>query len=399
MGGLAELGFTHDSRSSFLESAGSQPITGPDTPAGSTNRNLLSIRHSRLNLTALLPDQENWPAKFFTEFDFMGDRESWPLFDSGDTYYSHPSFRFRHYYFTVEHNGLQITAGQTWSLFGWQPHYRTATVSVSPGPGVLSQRHKQFTAIQTYKSEANHKVQIGLSFGSASAKTGGIPNVDLGIRYAHEGRLSKFSSATGSVREEPFSIGLSGTFRKVATGTINAASKDLHNQSAYAGALNFFVPLIAHRQDHSLSFTAETSLGTGYTGSLSGFSANLDHFSYAPEMPDATLSKGLGGFDSAGKFHLLQLRTLSSQLQYHFPEKFFSTLGHSQVSALNVRGLTPVAPGFTAYDRATATFVNVMRDFNEHVRAAAEFTYFTTNYVDGTHQFSRRYQLTLLYRF
>lgn len=362
---------------------------------------MIALRRSRLGLTALLPDQENWPARFYVEFDFMGNRNSRSVFGAEDFYFTEPSFRFRHYYFTVEHGGWQILAGQTWSLFGWQPTYRTATVSAPAGPGVLSQRHRQFTAIKSFKPEESLHWQLGLSFGSASEKAGGIPNVDLGVKLIQPQLRGLFSPANGQVRAEPLSLALSSTYRKFATGAINATSQNLHKMTAYAGALNMLIPLIPVRDGHaqSLTFTAEGSLGSGYGGSLSGWSGNLPQFPYSTESIETHLNKGYGGFDAQGKFHLFQLRTWSSQLQYHFAKTWITTVGYSQLQALNVRGLGPVPPGFTAYDHVSMGFANLMHDLSDQLRAAIEYSYLTTDYIDSTHQYVIRYQANLYYRF
>lgn len=402
--GFAELDLLQDTRPSFLEVANNFPVTGPDTPRGPKHRKQISIRNSRFNLTLLPPGQETWKTKIFTELDFMGNRLNYPLWESRDLYYTDPALRFRHYYFSAEHDGWQFLVGQTWSLFGWQPTYQAATVSISPGPGTLSQRLKQFLTIRTYESFGN-KWQLGLAFSSAASKQGQIPNVDFGARYSSGSRASGFSSASGEIRMEPLSSALSGTFRKFGYGAVNSTSDDLHRVTAYAGAFNVLVPVIASSDGQSfantLTFAGEYSRGTGYGGNFGGWSGNLPQFPWDSESVETYMNKGYGGFDSRGKFHLFQLESFSAQLQYHFPgeKRFFSTLGVAALRSLNVRGLGPVPGGFVAYDQAGMSFLNLMHDFTKRIRGAIEYAHFTTKYIDGSEDFSDRYQLSFYFRF
>lgn len=407
LAGFVELGLTHDSKPSFLESAGSFPIVGPDTPDGSDARTQISLRRSRLGISLFNPKQDTWKPKGFLEIDFAGNRESFSVSGLNDTEITDPSLRIRHLYLSTEYRNLNVLVGQTWSLFGWQPTYRLATVSAAPGPGVLSQRTKQLTFVQSWENHEFNRWQAGLSFEQASQKAGGSPNLNFGARYAYKNRRSGFTTASSEVKVEPLSLALSATLRKFATGSTLSTDKNFEKASGEGFAINTMIPVLAATSDSSkgtLTWTVEYSRGTGYGGSFSGWSGNLPQFPYSSQPPsqqNTYLGKGFGGYDSDGSFHLFRLQSWSSQLQYHWPLEvtLVTTLGASELSASNVAGLGPVPGGFTAYDQVTMQFINFMHDFKPHIRGAIEYARFTTEYVDQSKLTSDRYQANLFYRF
>lgn len=407
IGGFAEASFTDDSRASFLESVGDLPARGPDTPRGTEPRRTLSLRHSRVNFTLAPSEDHTWHPKAVLELDLMGNRVSPSFNDWTDTYYTVISPRIRHLYFSAEHDGLQYRTGQDWSLFGWQPSYFVTTVSAPPGPGVIYQRTRQFTLIQTLRSHAR-QLQLGLSFASASQKAGGVPNLDFGAKFSLEKRRSGFASATGPVQTEPLSFALSGTARQFATGSTSAISDDLKKVRAFAGAANLLVPLLAspdgQETARTLTLTAEFSAGTGHGGVFPDWSGNIPQMPFVattPAQAQTHLDPGYGGFDSGGDFHLFRLESWNAQLQYHFSSQHptFTTLGHAQLSVKNIAGLGPVAPGSQAYDRVSMSFLNLIHDVSNNWRAAVEFAEFNTRYIDGHDDVVNRWQGSVLYRF
>src|SRR5262249_34841355 len=149
---------------------------------------------------------------------------------------------------------------------------------------------------------------------------------------------------------------------------------------------------------NSLTLTAEYSAGTGYGDAFPGWSANLPEFpmdSSISELNQTYLSKGQGGFDADGNFHLFRLESLSAELQYHFPGEThcFTTLGHSELHASNADALGPVLPGVMVYDRVSMHFINLFHDFNSHIRAGVEYAQIFTHYVDGTNEKDERGQV------
>lgn len=404
MSGFIEADYAHDTRTSFLESAGNFPVRGIDTPTGQSGRNALSLRNSRIGFTLLPPGQETWKPKLYVEFDLLGNRSSWAIGRSKDTYFNDPSLRFRHYYASIEHEGWQLFTGQYWTLFGWGPTYFVTTVSVAPGPGVIYQRTKQINVIKSLV-DGDHLTQIGFAFEHASQKAGGVPNLEAGAKYAYRGLTSGFASPSGDVKAEPLSFALSATMRKFAVGATNSTSQNMQRMNAYAGALDLMLPILpspdGKSTSNTLTLTAETSTGNGYGDAFPGWTANLPLFPDSTATENTYLNQGQGGFEGNGRFHLFQLFTWNTQLQYHFPGelKLFMTLGHSELNSNNVAGLGPVHPNFAPYSKAAMDFINLFHDFSNELRAAVEYGKFRTRYVDSTQLMSERYQATIYYRF
>lgn len=402
MSGFIEADYARDTRTDFLESAGNFPVRGIDTPAGQGGRNALSFRNSRAGFTLLPPGQETWKPKLYVEFDLLGNRSSWSIGRSKDTYFNGPSLRFRHYYASVEHEGWQFLTGQYWTLFGWGPTYFVTTVSVAPGPGVIYQRTKQINVIKNLV-DGDHLTQIGFAFEHASQKAGGVPNLEAGAKYAYKGLTAGFASPSGEAKAEPLSVALSATLRKFGIGDTLSTSNSMQRVNGTAGAFDMMIPIVPSRDrknvSNTLTLTAEATTGNGYGDALPGWTGNLPLFPDSTAHEKTYLSQGQGGFDGAGRFHLFRLFTWNTQLQYHLPGKSFITLGHSELNSNNVAALGPVHPNFAPYDKAAMDFINLFHDFSSELRAAIEYSHFNTRYVDSTKLVSERYQATLYYRF
>lgn len=405
-GGFVQLDYLYDTHGGFLETAGNAAIDGPDEAAGVGPREQVSFRNSRAGFTLLPPGQDTWKPKAYIEFDLLGNHSYRPFFGSSDISYTDPSLRIRHLYVSAEWEGWSFLSGQTWNFFGWGPSYFLTTVSVPPGPGSLYQRAQQFTVTKTLDAKDFQSWKFGLSFGHATQKAGGVPNVDMGVKYSHAGIRSGFSTPSGETGLEPFSLALSGTMRKFGIGAIDSTSPNLHKHKAFAASLATLIPIVPgeyNEASNTLTLTAEYAAGTGIGDLYPGWSANISELPTAggTDMQGTYLRRGIGGFDAAGKFHLIQLHSWNMQLQYHLPSKLrgFATAGHSELKASNVAGLGPVLPGFTSYDRASMDFVNLFHDFSGSLRGAIEYAHFSTHYTSGREEVDDRYQATVFYRY
>lgn len=407
LGGFVELDLFRDNTRSFAEVVGNGPVDRPGTVAGNNGRTQFSGRNSRFAFSVLPPLQGEWKTKGYFEFDFLGydpkPNAAEPK-NSEASFYSNATLRMRHLYFNAENDGWTFLAGQTWSLFGWQPNYVVVTASVPPAPGVLYQRTSQVMGMKTLAIGEQNKLQVAVSVERPTQKDSDMPNVNAGVRWAYQGWRSGFSSPTGEVGVEPLSVGLSATTRTFETPHSASATdgRDTYQASAYA--VNALLPLLpAAEKDarNTLTLLGEYSNGKGYGDEFTGFNGGLSQLSAGVGSGVAgstNLDAGLGGFDSSGKFKLVQLSTWNLQLQYHLPFEAhtFVTLGHSQLSSNNIATVTALGKG---YDKVTADFVNVFHDVTAQVRVAGEYAKFVTHYTDAVKGKNDRYLLSAYFRF
>jgi hypothetical protein len=407
IGGFAEMDTVHDSTRSLTEVVGNTPIDRPGTFAGDNGRTQFSTRNSRLAFTILPPVQDDWKSKGYLEFDLLGyDPTPAAGTNSEASFFSNATLRVRHAYLNAESSGWSILAGQTWSLFGWQPYYVISTVAPSPGPGVLYQRTPQVTASKLIEFSDENKLQTALSMARPSQRDGEIPNFDAGLRLLLGGRRSGFASATSEVTAEPMSVAVSGSYRQFTTANGTTSAAGTSHSSGSAGAVSILLPLLTTSDgkdaSNTLTLTGEFTEGRGYADEFSGLSGNLSQMPNGAGASGSTnLDGGLGGFDSSQSFQLINLQSANAQLQYHFASSahIFATLGYSQVQLFNIAGLSPVTANKTLYDKTQMMFFNVFHDFTKQIRIAAEYEDLHTRYVDGVTAQDRRYQVSGYFRF
>src|SRR6185312_12861434 len=115
-----------------------------------------------------------WKTKGYLEFDLLGyeapinANPATNATNSEASYYTNPTMRVRHAFLNAESNGWQVLAGQTWTLFGWEPTYVLTTASVPPGPGTIYQRTEQLTGFKTMQLGESSKLQVGVSMARPS---------------------------------------------------------------------------------------------------------------------------------------------------------------------------------------------------------------------------------------
>ena len=409
MNGFVELDVFHDTARSSTEAIGNGPIDRSDTYAGDNGRTQYSVRNSRLAFAILPPEQNEWKTKGYLEFDLLGyDPAPEKSANSEAAYSSSPTFRVRHAYMNGEKNGYVVLAGQTWSLFGWQPIYVPTMASVSPGTGTAYMRTAQVAVIKNIPVGEASKLQGGLSLERPAQRDSEYPNLDGGVRFAWGNRKSGFSSASGEVTAEPLSVALSGTLRKFKTAGDSGSSRDTLESTGSAFALDTLIPLIAGDENgtaRTLTLTAEYTSGQGYSDEFSGWTGNLQQFPVVGaaqlQQANSNVDPGQGGFNSAGAFSLVKLQTMNAQLQYHFDSDHhcFATLGYGEIKSSNVGDLLPVSSGKFLYEKTSMIFLNLFHDYTKQIRLGAEYAKMETHYVNNDLGKSDRYQLTGLFRF
>jgi hypothetical protein len=389
--GFAETDAIMDTTRSLPETAGNRPIARPSTFSGDNGRTQFSIRNSRLGFTASAPRAGDWNFKGTVEMDFLG-------VDNASTeagLYNNPSLRARHFYLQAESDGWQLIAGQTWTLFGWQPYYFLMTDSVAPVSGVLYERTAQFTALKTFDLGEPGKLTAGLSLVRPVERDSRLPGLDAGLRWVWAGRKAGYTGLTsGDVKAQPMSIGLSGRLNEFAyQGNASDTSATTHLLGS-AAALDVMLPVLGGAGDetgNTLALSGEASIGRGYGEGFPGWSGNLSAIN--------SIDAGLLGIDSNGAPALVSLQSWNVQAQYHLPAdlKTFVTAGYGQLGSANVDTLKTISG--IAYKRSSTAFLNLAHGLTQQVRLALEYDLFRTAYADDLVAHDHRVQASAFFFF
>ena len=412
MYGFIEADAVNDSTRSFTEVIGNAPVSRPGTYNGDNGRTMFSARNSRLGFILLPPVQDDWKSKGVFEFDFLGYEPSVGSGVSESAFYQNPTLRIRHAYFATEKDNLQLLAGQTWNLFGWQPTFMPAILSVAPEAGELYQRNLQFMALKTMTFGESNKLQAGVSMERPSQRDSQMPNFNVGVKYSLDSFRSGYISTSGDDKTEALSIGVSGAFKQFTTPASTAMTTQQSHYNSSAVAVDILVPIIPSSDGkdtgNTLTLTGEFASGTGFADTLPNWNGGLTAFpptAAAGNVGDKTnLDAGQAGFDANGNFTLVKLQTWNAALQYHFwsESRMYANLGYAEVSSSNIGDLTSYASGGASggYDKSSTYFINLMKDVSNQIRVGLEYNKVNTHYFsDKLTATNDRYQLTALFRF
>ncbi len=398
LGGFAELDIINDNTRSFTETMGSSPIARPGTLSGENGRTQFSIRNSRIAFTVMAPVVDGWKSKVHLEFDLLGTNNG----PTEASLFTSPTMRARHAYFLVENEDWQIIAGQTWTLFGWQTYYMPASVSVAPIAGVVYQRTPQVAVLKKFG-----ELQAAASLSRPTQRDTQLPNLDVGAKYAFEGRKVPFqNSASGEVTLQPMSVAVTSTVRNYESPNGNGISGKTH-YAGYGVAVDTMIPILtaekAEEHGHALLFSGEFTTGQGYGDAFTGWTGNLrpDTSTETSFVPTSlNLDPGIAGFDANGNFQLVKLVTFNLVLQYHLPSEWATrvNVGYARINSSNNNAIGPLTTGAIAYNRAEVIFANVYHDFTKQIRVGLEYAYGRTTYVDAITAQNSRIQVSSWFR-
>jgi hypothetical protein len=408
--GIIEFDTIADSTRSLTEVIGNAPIARGATYAGDNGRTQMSMRNSRLAFDAGAPVVNNWKTQGYLEMDFLGYD---PTPSSGSptdaAFFTNPTLRIRHAYMKADNDDFHVLVGQTWTLFGWDPYYVSATESVAPTGGTIYERTPQILVVKDIHFSDDTFLQAGASMNRPTQRDGEIPDLDLGLKLNFTGRKAAFNAPNNVTKVQPASIALSSTFREIEAPTAGGPDTSSQHYFAAAGAADIAIPLIASSDgkdgNNTLMLVAEVTIGKGYGDEFNGYTGNSSLL-YTPTSVQAgnlspNLDPGLGGFDSNGNFNLAHLETHNIQLQYHLPEGWnsFVTGGYAQFWSNNMGNFTPASASVPIYNRTQDYFVNYMHDFTPQLRGGVELLQYRVAFTDGNLAKDDRVQLSAYFFF
>jgi hypothetical protein len=411
--GFVELDVIYDTTRSLTEVIGNGPIDPFGTTNGANGRTQFSVRDSRIALNLDAPAIADWQTRAYLEADFLGFDPAPGATNSENSFFNNPTLRIRHAYLQGNHEGLQILAGQTWQLFGWQPYYFMTAAEVSPLPGMTYGRTAQLRAMQTFHWGDTATLQAALSVSRPPQRDAIYPDFQAGVRIAFDGRSSGFTGGGPSaVHTQPLSFAISGVARQFIIPGTSGAVGDTSGFFGSAVAFDAMIPILASPDgksvSHTLSLVTEITTGSGDGDQFVGWTGNLanplNSSSFSPSK-NVNLDGGLGDYDANGNFALVSLATLNVHLQYHFDETWrtFLDLGVSELYSNNANVLLPkgglTSAGKVPYNRELAAFANVFHNFTDQLRVGLEYAHVETGYGDGNLGIDNRYQLTTYFIF
>jgi hypothetical protein len=329
--GFVEADYIGDSTRSYNDAIGSALVAHSYTYDGTVGRTQFSMRNTRIGLAFQSPEVGSVRPSALIEGDFFGSQPSPPTGVSETTFYDSPTFRIRHAYLKLDGGLVDVLAGQTYDVFGWQNYFFPCSAEFLGLPNQVFSRNTQLRLSRTFGADGPISVDIAASAGRPAQRDSQIPDLEAGLRLSVNGW--KGITTPGNVRTvaAPLSIGVSGISRQFkANAFLPPPTQSSNSISGWGVSVDALIPVIpaadANDRRNRLTLTGSFVTGAGIadlltTGGGATFPALLNPAQQSPPpqyAPD--IDNGLVTFDvQTGVLHAINWYAYKAGLQYYLP--------------------------------------------------------------------------------
>ncbi len=444
--GFAEADVMRDSTRSFNDGLNSNVIAHPTTQAGRNPRLQATIRNSRLGFKAEAPEFHGIRPSSVLEFDLFGNQPSInggggsPGLASGTgatteaAYFNNAAFRVRHAYLKIEDDFVDVLAGQTYYLLGWQNYFFGATCGFLGLPNELFNRTAQLRLSHNFASNPIN-VEIAAGAFRPVQRDSGTPDTQGGARLAINHWKGITTPGSGGTDARAASIGVSGMVRQFRVDPHAPLPAPRIPLIGWAIAANLLLPIIPAKdgtdRGNALTLTGEFVKGSGdadqYTGMTAG--ATMPNVYLLPpgtpfdylgvSVPDAlgaaplvgrpytpNVDPGLVAFDLDERIHTIDWQTFVVGIQYYLPPtgRVFVSGNYSQGKSNNIANLFHVISPNRPWINALGVFQssryvdgNIFFDVTPAVRMGLSYQRVDQKLADDTSVHNNRFEMTFLY--
>jgi hypothetical protein len=374
--GFVELDIIHDSTRGFNESLGNgiiprrellsqgsamQTLLAPDgsaapNPPGVNGRTTESARNSRLGLKVNAPSIDGVKSSILLEVDFFGNQPPNGTYSSTqlpaplteNNLLASGGLHMRHAYFKLESPYLNLIAGQTYGVFGFQNYFFPATTELFPMPNQAFSRNPQLRLYETINRGA-----LGLDVAIAAVRPpqrdAEIPSIEAGVMMRLNSWKGLHTPGSLGTAADSAAIGISGTVRHFKLDNTQAVPAQYDQLNGWGVSIDALIPIIpatdSYDRSNKLTLTGSFTTGTAYQDLMGGMTMGLGAVRYPPvpgttvvsppdltqglagtalpqtSFPPANIDPGLILFDyyGSGAAQTINLRTWMVGLQYYLP--------------------------------------------------------------------------------
>jgi hypothetical protein len=413
--GFIQVDAMEDSTRSYADSIGSSIVARNETYSGQVGRTQFSIRNTRLGFALESPVVFGVAPSAVLETDFFGNQPNPPTTSEG-TFFDDPILRIRHAYFQLKNEYVDVLAGQTYYLFGWQNYFFPCTLQYLGLPNEAFGRTAQVRLTHTFRTDAVN-VDIAVAGLRPAQSDSEIPDGNAGLRMSLNHWKGISTPGNGGTDAFPLSLGISGTVRQFKVDAFTPPPPQSSNSATGWGvSIDALIPIIpgknADDRGNRLTITGSAVMGTGIAdlvnaGGGASFPVlpNPAQISPAPVYtPD--VDNGLVTFDSFGILHTIDWQTFMVGIQYYLPPtgRVILSGNFTEAYSKNMAELYPKGGAEISLLTRVAQLsryadANVFFDVTPAVRIGASFQYTATEYIDGEIPRNLRWMASGLYFF
>ena len=399
--GFVEADFIYDSTQSFADLAGNNPIAQPGTYAYTHKRLQFSLRNTRLGFRFAAPEWGGIKSSAVLEMDFFGNQPS----GSEAAFYNNPGLRIRHAYLKLETPIVDVLAGQTWELFGWQSHFHPNTVNLQGVPGQVFSRTAQLRVSRTFRTDPV-SIDVAVAASRPPQRDAYVPDLQGGLKVSLNNWKGIATAGGTGTSVVPAAIGVSGTYRRFQVNMPYPANGNGSEVTTGWGySVDALIPIIPVRGDsraNGLTLTGSFVNGYGISDLYTGLNGGIG-IAPTPQFPSSyapNIDSGLVGFWQDGSVHAIAWRSYIVGLQYYLPPsgRFWISANNSDMYSQNA---TAFAYGSNnkVFDRSHYADGNLFWDATNAVRFGLAYAWFRQYFVNGAQATDNRVQLSTYFLF
>jgi len=387
--GYVEGNFKYDSTQTCVEFCGSSQVPRPGTYKGNHGRTIFSARDSRFGLRLAAPEDHGVRVSGGIETDFFG-----PSATTEQSTYVNPVLRIRTAYVKLETPVLDILVGQSWSLFGWQPLFISASVQYPGLPGETFERTPQLRLSRTFKGEAV-TAELAIAANRPPQQDSSTPEGVAGIRLQFTRWTGQHTTYMANTAIQAASLGVSADLRRFRIPELSATPRSGIGRTGGGVAFSGYLPIIPATRtakDNALSLNGEVSITRGMSDDYTTLgAAGTANAAIPAATPDgaatpyvANFDPGLAAIDAAGHVELIKWLACFASLEFYPAGTggrlgLFANYGHMESS--NARSVGTAA-ATKIRDHEDLFEVGVLVDPTRATRVAASGSLYDDVYAD-----------------
>jgi hypothetical protein len=397
--GFIEADFIYDTTRSYGDSIAGSLVARKETYAGQVGRTQFSMRNTRIGLKLESPVIGGVRPSAVFEGDFFGNQPGHPPDVSESAYFDSPTFRARQAYFKLENDYVDVLAGQTYDLFGWQNRFFPCSVEFLGLPNQLFHRSTQLRLSHTF-DVGSLSVDLAAAALRPGQRDSQFPDGNAGLRFSLNSWKGISTPGAVGTAAFPLSVGVSGVLRQFRVNAFTPPPAQRSNRTTGWGvAVDGLVPVIpaenADDRGNRLTLVGGFVTGTGIADLITaGGGATFPTLpnpalANPPPVYTADVDDGLVTFDTVGILHTIDWQAFRVGLQYYLPPtgRLFVSLNYTQaysknMSALFPRGGEEIELLTRVAERSHYADANVFWDATPAVRFGGSFQYTTVEYID-----------------
>jgi hypothetical protein len=447
--GFAEADMMVDSTRSFNDGLNANVVAHDQTQAGDNMRTQFTIRNSRLGFKVEAPAFGGIRSSGVLEFDLFGNQPSinagggspGQAAGAGNTtegaYFNNAALRVRHAYVNFEDDVVDVLAGQTYYLLGWQNYFLAASCGFLGLPNELFNRTVQIRLSHTFASRSA-SIDVAAAAARPVQRDSAVPDGEGGLRLRINRWKAMTTPGSGGTGAQAAALGVSGLVRSLRVNPYAPLPAPPIPLTGWAVAANVLLPIIAVKDStdrgNALTVTGEFVTGTGDADQYTGMTAGATMPNAYPLPPDTpqtyagtampmnaagaaplvglpytpNIDPGLVAFDTNGRLHTIDWQSFLVGVQYYLPPtgRVFVTVNYSRAHSDNIANI--FHPGLNNYPWANAAGVfqtswyvdgNIFLDVTPAARVGLSYQRVTQALADGTNAYNNRFETTVLYFF